>query len=108
MLEHFPLVKGPKSDPQLVWSFGDDEIILKGLESSMDTAGMNVSHFRYHWLTRLIVKGQLATELTISSGEFDVYDIYEPPITIAFHLREFLVSHVLITTASFLMSGRRQ
>jgi len=36
-------------------------------------------------------KGQLSTELTISSEEFDVYDIYETPTTIAFHLREFNV-----------------
>lgn len=39
LLEHFPIAKGPKSDPQLVWSFGDDEVILKGLESSLDTSG---------------------------------------------------------------------
>lgn len=35
---------------------------------------------------------QLATELTISSEEFDVYEIFAPPVTIAFHLREFNVS----------------
>ncbi len=40
MLEHFSLAKGPKSDPQLVWSFGDEEVLLKGLESSLDTSGM--------------------------------------------------------------------
>lgn len=36
-------------------------------------------------------RGQLSTELTISSEEFDIYDIYECPVTIAFHLREFTV-----------------
>ena len=36
-------------------------------------------------------RAQLATELTISADEFDVYEIAEPPITIAFHLREFNV-----------------
>lgn len=37
-------------------------------------------------------KTQLSTELTISAEEFDVYDVYSSPITIAFHLREFNVS----------------
>ncbi|KAG6336035.1 hypothetical protein ID866_3051 [Astraeus odoratus] len=32
---------------------------------------------------------QLATELTVSAEEFDVYDVFPTPITIAFHLREF-------------------
>jgi cell cycle checkpoint control protein RAD9A len=39
LLDHFPVARGPKSDPQLVWSFSDDEVILRGLESSMDTSG---------------------------------------------------------------------
>ena len=39
-------------------------------------------------------KGQLLTELTISAEEFDTYDIYSSPITIAFHLREFNVGRV--------------
>ena len=39
LLDHFPIAKGPKSDPQLVWSFSSDELILKGLESSLDTSG---------------------------------------------------------------------
>ena len=37
-------------------------------------------------------RGQLATELTISADEFDVYEIFSAPLTIAFHLREFNVS----------------
>ncbi|TFK44246.1 Rad9-domain-containing protein [Crucibulum laeve] len=73
MIEHFPLSKGAKSDPQLVWSFGDTEVALKSMESSIDSRG----------------KGQLSTELTISTDEFDVYDIFTPPMTLAFHLREF-------------------
>ncbi|KIP03421.1 hypothetical protein PHLGIDRAFT_497258, partial [Phlebiopsis gigantea 11061_1 CR5-6] len=76
LLDHFPIARGPKSDPQLVWSFSDDELVLKGLESSLDTS----------------VRGQLSTELSISSAEFEVYDVYEPPTTIAFHLREFLAT----------------
>ncbi|KAG0707339.1 Rad9-domain-containing protein [Suillus ampliporus] len=71
--EHFPNARGAKSDPQLVWTFGDTEVEVKSLESSIDTRG----------------KAQLSTELTISADEFDVYDVYASPTTIAFHLREF-------------------
>ncbi|KAJ7084342.1 Rad9-domain-containing protein [Mycena belliarum] len=73
MIEHFPVPKGTRADPQLIWNFGESEVEVKSLESSLDTKGRN----------------QLSTELTISADEFDVYDIYSTPTTIAFHLREF-------------------
>ncbi|KAG2150578.1 Rad9-domain-containing protein [Suillus clintonianus] len=71
--EHFPNARGAKSDPRLIWTFGDTEVEVKTLESSIDTRG----------------KAQLSTELNISADEFDVYDVYASPTTIAFHLREF-------------------
>ncbi|KIJ18756.1 hypothetical protein PAXINDRAFT_161563 [Paxillus involutus ATCC 200175] len=71
--EHFSSGRGMKNDPQLVWTFGETDVVVKSLESSIDAKG----------------RAQLATELTISADEFDVYEIYAPPITIAFHLREF-------------------
>ncbi|KAJ7096368.1 Rad9-domain-containing protein [Mycena epipterygia] len=73
MIEHFPVSKGGKSDPQLIWNFGESEVEVKSLESSLDSKGRN----------------QLSTELTISADEFDLYDVYSTPTTIAFHLREF-------------------
>ncbi|KAF9527306.1 Rad9-domain-containing protein [Crepidotus variabilis] len=73
LIDHFPVSKSAKSDPQLVWTFDETEVGLKSVESSIDSRG----------------RGQLATELTISCEEFDVYEIYEYPVTIAFHLREF-------------------
>ncbi|KAG8213888.1 Rad9-domain-containing protein [Butyriboletus roseoflavus] len=87
--EHFPSGRGMKSDPQLVWTFGDTDVDVKSLESSIDTKGQPIrkSHTSVHNL--LPGRAQLATELTISADEFDVYEIAEPPITIAFHLREF-------------------
>jgi cell cycle checkpoint control protein RAD9A len=39
MLEHFPSAKGGKSDPKLIWSFGDTEVQLKGCETSIDSKG---------------------------------------------------------------------
>ncbi|KAF8650405.1 hypothetical protein AX16_005212 [Volvariella volvacea WC 439] len=72
MIEHFVVAKGGKADPQLIWSFGDTEIGLKSLDSSLDGRG----------------RAQLATELTLSCEEFDLYKVHAP-VTIAFHLREF-------------------
>ncbi|KAF4567626.1 hypothetical protein EYR40_006627 [Pleurotus pulmonarius] len=76
MLEHFPVARGTKSDPQLVWSFKDTEVEVKSLETSLDTKG----------------RSQLSTELSLSADEFDLYDVYSCPTTIAFHLREFIAT----------------
>ncbi|KAK7057232.1 Rad9-domain-containing protein [Favolaschia claudopus] len=73
MIEHFPVAKGARSDPQLLWCFGESEVEVKSYESSLDAKG----------------RTQLSTELSISAEEFDLYDIYATPTTIAFHLREF-------------------
>ncbi|KAJ7262222.1 Rad9-domain-containing protein [Mycena haematopus] len=73
MIEHFPVAKGARSDPQLIWNFGQSEVEVKSYESSLDSKG----------------KAQLSTELTISADEFDLYDLDSTPTTIAFHLREF-------------------
>lgn len=43
MIEHFTLNKGAKSDPQLIWRFAYEEIILKTMESSLDGKGKDVS-----------------------------------------------------------------
>lgn len=72
MLEHFPTAKG-KSDPRLVWSFGETEVGVKSLDGGIDNKG----------------KVQITTELTVNASEFDDYLIHEPPMTLAFHLREF-------------------
>ncbi|KAJ3811476.1 Rad9-domain-containing protein [Lentinula aff. lateritia] len=73
MIEQFSLPKGAKSDPQLIWTFGETDVEVRSLESSIDTRS----------------RAQLATELTISADEFDLYNLYEAPTTITFHLREF-------------------
>jgi cell cycle checkpoint control protein RAD9A len=36
MLEHFPMQRGTKADPQLIWTFNESEVGLKTCESSMD------------------------------------------------------------------------
>ncbi|PPQ63670.1 hypothetical protein CVT24_004555 [Panaeolus cyanescens] len=73
LIDHFPVSRSQKSDPQLIWTFEDAEVGLKSLESAVDSRG----------------RGQLTTELVIGAEEFEGYDIYETPTTIAFHLREF-------------------
>ncbi|KAI5890530.1 uncharacterized protein SCHCODRAFT_02632118 [Schizophyllum commune H4-8] len=73
IIEHFPMPRGAKSDPSLIWNFGDADVEVKSLESSLDPKA----------------HGQVMTEMTISVEEFDIYDIVDLPITISFHLREF-------------------
>ncbi|TFY53994.1 hypothetical protein EVG20_g9883, partial [Dentipellis fragilis] len=73
MLDHFPSGRSSRTDPQLIWAFDDNEVQVKSLETSADSRG----------------SAQLSTELTISADEFDTYDVFDPPIAIAFHLREF-------------------
>ncbi|THU99152.1 hypothetical protein K435DRAFT_964605 [Dendrothele bispora CBS 962.96] len=73
MLELFPFVKNAKSDPQLVWTFGEVEVVISSLESSLDSKG----------------QAQLNTEMGISVDEFNPYSLYAAPTTIAFHLKEF-------------------
>ncbi|KAI0299267.1 Rad9-domain-containing protein [Russula brevipes] len=75
MIDHFPSTRG-KADPQLIWVFDDTEVQVRSFENSLDGRGG-----RKHW--------QLATELTISADEFENYDIFATPISLAFHLREF-------------------
>ncbi|KAH9072274.1 Rad9/Ddc1 [Lactarius deliciosus] len=71
MIDHFSSTRG-KADPQLTWVFDDTEVHVRSLENSLDSKG-----------------GQLSTELTISADEFENYDIFATPISLAFHLREF-------------------
>ncbi|PIL25203.1 hypothetical protein GSI_13092 [Ganoderma sinense ZZ0214-1] len=73
MLEHFPFSKGSKSDPQLVWNFHEDQVVLRSLESGANGKG----------------RPSLITELTLSAMEFDTYDLQAGTMTVAFHLREF-------------------
>ncbi len=93
LIDHFPVSKGSRSDPQLIWTFEETEISLKSVESSIDSRGRVLACCFYEsfFLMCDIGRGQLSTELNISSEEFDIYDIYECPVTIAFHLREFTV-----------------
>ena len=47
LIEHFPVAKANRSDPQLVWTFDDTEVGLKSLESSIDSRGTYSKAFFY-------------------------------------------------------------
>ncbi|KAF8488856.1 Rad9-domain-containing protein [Russula emetica] len=89
MIDHFPSTRG-KADPQLTWVFDDTEVQIRSLENSLNSNGTrnNVSPTSIY-LKKYVGVGQLATELTISADEFENYDIFATPISLAFHLREF-------------------
>lgn len=40
LIDHFPISKSARSDPQLVWTFEDTEVGLKSVESSIDSRGI--------------------------------------------------------------------
>ncbi|KAF5389375.1 hypothetical protein D9757_004265 [Collybiopsis confluens] len=91
MIEQFSLPKGVKSDPQLVWTFSETNVEVRSLGSSIDSKSEYQPFRLLIWYPLHISTGtaQLATELSISAEEFDVYNLYETPTTITFHLREF-------------------
>jgi hypothetical protein len=90
IVEQFPPARGSRSDPQLIWHFDDLEVEVKSLESSIDAKGETVITL-FCFSDGFSGQSQLSTELTISTDEFDVYNVHSPPITIAFHLKEFNV-----------------
>lgn len=49
MIEHFTSTKNGKSDPQLVWNFGQHEVEVKSLESSVDSKGKSFFLVLAHW-----------------------------------------------------------
>ena len=96
ILEHFPFGKGNKTDPQLIWNFHEEEVVLRSLETNIDGKGAEqlVMHTSSVNLTLDPLpsgRPQLVTELTLGATEFDAYDLQAGPVTIAFHLREFNV-----------------
>lgn len=93
LIDHFPLSKSAKSDPQLIWSFSDEDVQIRTQESSLDSRGAFYRLSRRLELSCFLSgSAQLSTELTVAAEEFDTYAIYISPIVIAFHLREFNVS----------------
>lgn len=92
MIDHFPSTRG-KADPQLIWVFDDTEVQVRSFETSLDGKGaLDIVSSVLHVNQWNAGAGQLATELTISADEFENYDIFSTPISLAFHLREFNVS----------------
>lgn len=43
IIDHFPTTRSAKSDPQLIWSFSDDEVQVRSQESSADSRGESMS-----------------------------------------------------------------
>lgn len=100
IIEHFPSVRGNKGDPQLVWGFGDSEVIIRSMETSLDTRGklrqLEPTESPSYPSLLAIGTAQLATELVLSPEEFDKYNIASVPTSIAFQLKEFTVSVVRV------------
>ena len=94
MIEHFTVQKGPKSDPQLIWTFNDFDVQLKGSDSVMtskSTYHTLIQYSRIEFDMQRAGGPQLTTELAVSAEEFERYDVFDTPLTLSFHLREFNV-----------------
>jgi cell cycle checkpoint control protein RAD9A len=98
VIEHFPFPRGPKADPKLIWKFDEEDVFLRGQEASFDSEGdyaLTLLLFCTHCFFFLSKKKNpakgLSTELSLSTSEFEQYDVLEPPITICFHIKEFQV-----------------
>ena len=52
MLEHFPMNKGTKADPQIIWSFSNENVSLRTCESSMDRGQLDLLPLLHNSLIR--------------------------------------------------------
>ncbi|KAF8578223.1 hypothetical protein K439DRAFT_1247150, partial [Ramaria rubella] len=89
ILAHFPHAKGTKSDPELIWLFGLNDVKVKSKELGGEAKGKSIS-----------------TEIKMSADEFDSYNIHEPPISVGLHLREFNATVTLAESLSVALDLR--
>jgi len=40
IIDHFPSARNSKSDPQLLWTFGESQVQVRSMESSLETRGI--------------------------------------------------------------------
>lgn len=95
VIAHFTPARGPKSDPRVVWNFDQSEVQVRNSGSSINFRG-EFHPPKIHVLPNrdlLPATAPLSTELTISTDEFERYEVHTLPTAISFHLREFSASH---------------
>ena len=57
LLDHFPISKSSRSDPQLVWTFDATEIGLKSVESAIDSRGaLSTFYTRTVFISPLLIR----------------------------------------------------
>ncbi|KAG9008042.1 hypothetical protein FRB94_013807 [Tulasnella sp. JGI-2019a] len=87
LIDHFAKTKGKGGrggDLQLIWAWGATEVKVRTLR------GLTQGHS----------DSQIATSITVEAEEFDEYDISEPPVSLSFHLREFIAATTLAENLS--------
>ena len=98
ILDHFSIGgtgvgKGKVKDLQLIWEFGLSKVKVKSAEVGKGW-GLNELCIVCIFWSCLQGSDYLSTELDVDFREFEGYEVLEPPITIAFQLREFSVSRL--------------
>ncbi|KAG8883097.1 hypothetical protein FRB97_007234 [Tulasnella sp. 331] len=87
LIDHFAKTKGKGArggDLQLIWAWGATEVKVRTLR------GLIQGH----------TDSQIATSITVEAEEFDEYDISDPPVSLSFHLREFIAATTLAENLS--------
>ena len=93
ILVHFPTTRDSRSDPQLTWHFEVDTVRIESFEINSSAIGnISTCNVPDTVINNILVPGQLATELTIPTDEFNVFNVNAPPRVVTFHLRELRVS----------------
>ena len=49
IIDHFPFSKSAKSDPQLIWRFGDVEVSVQSVDGGIDAKGKPVFPLRHNY-----------------------------------------------------------
>jgi cell cycle checkpoint control protein RAD9A len=73
-----PFNSGYGSDPLLVWNFGKDEVHICSWDGGVNKGAADGGRIT-----------QMATELRITTQEFDRYEMCSDVCGISFHLKEF-------------------
>ncbi|KAG9053368.1 hypothetical protein FS842_008281 [Serendipita sp. 407] len=99
LIEHFPRHERRSiaaTEPLLIWQFHHDRTVLKTEDRWNSSRGDWIGSSKGKKVGRTVendddgtlIYSSLNSQLTLSDSEFDVYQVRNPPVTLALHLKE--------------------
>lgn len=78
----------------MIWAWGAGEVKVRTLRGITQGALGEHPSNRFNEEPNLTYPSDshIATSIVVEADEFDDYGIYDPPVSLSFHLREFIVS----------------